>query len=336
MDAGDRSIPRNSSVYREFTRLHQIAHALRSSPVDRWNGDLYASAPGKWGGFDPRTGAVRLAEERVLRYLTGSTSPDEPRKQAQALATVLHEATHTGMETDAPDEPNAVRSAHSLGMMEGVAELRAVEDFALFSRTAGYRGLGYFHPEYPAAYSATDRLVNQASGIYVPRRDLLDQLFRGPGAMHFDQFADAVLRNRLSEVVPDRADHRQAVRAALIPALAHAYWPTIRQRPIEAGEHLADEIRQNLDSKVDEIRRHYAFTPRTVFPAESPNAAAPLRGGPESPERRTGPGPSRFLDGQAPASGATRAKPSLGDGARRTEGSTGTRVPAPRIPNRWE
>ncbi|MEV0793004.1 hypothetical protein [Kribbella sp. NPDC050459] len=323
MDAWDRLIPRDSSVYREFARLHRIAHTLLGSPVDRWSGDLYALAPGTWGGFDPRTSAVRLAEDRVLRYLTGSTSPDDPRKQAQALATVLHEATHTGMATDAPDEPNAVRSAHSLGIMEGVAELRAVEDFALFSRTAGYRDLGYFQPEYPAAYSATDSLVNQASGISVPRRQLLDTVFRGPGAMHFDQFADAVLRNRLSEVVPDRADHRQAVRAALIPSLAHPYWPTIRQRPLEAGEHLADEIRQNLNAKVDEIHRHYSFTPRTVFPAESPNAAAVRR---ESPERRTGPEPPRFLDGQAPASGAVRAKPSLGDGARRIGGPAGPKV----------
>lgn len=203
MEAGDRLVPRSSAAYREFARLHHIARTLRNCPVDRWNGDLYAIGPGQWGGFNPKTGAMRLADERVLRYLTGTTSLTEGYRQAQALATVLHESTHAGMLTDAPDEPNAVRSDHSLGLMEGVAELRADEDFTVFTVSAGYHGLGYFQPEYPAAHVATDSLVNQASGVVMPRRELLSNLFRGPGVMHFDQLADGVLRNRLSEVVPE-------------------------------------------------------------------------------------------------------------------------------------
>lgn len=106
------------------------------------------------------------------------------------------------------------------------------------------------------------------------------------------------------------ADHRQAVRAALIPALTHAYWPTIRQHPLQAGEHLADEIRQHLNAKVDEIHRHYAFGSGGVFPAEPPNPAA---------QRQVrAPIEARFLAGQAPAAGAPRVRPVLGNGARGT------------------
>lgn len=65
MQTGDRLVSRDSPAYREFARLHRIARELRNCPVDRWNGDLYAIEPGQWGGFDPKTGGIRLADDRA-------------------------------------------------------------------------------------------------------------------------------------------------------------------------------------------------------------------------------------------------------------------------------
>jgi hypothetical protein len=119
-----RLVPRDSAVYREFERLYHLARALRPTAVDRWNGDLYSTGTERWGAFNPKTGALKLSGEHVLRHLHGSGQATTPADQAQALATVLHEVTHAGMQTDAPGHPNAVRTTHSLGAMEGVAEVR--------------------------------------------------------------------------------------------------------------------------------------------------------------------------------------------------------------------
>ncbi|MFF0338208.1 hypothetical protein [Kribbella sp. NPDC004875] len=115
----DRLVSAESDVYREVQRLYRIALSLRPTAADRWNGELFATSADTLGSMHPRTGTMKLSEHRVLRYLTGSTVAVNPRQQAQALATVLHEGTHGGMETDAPTEPNAVRSEHSLGLIEG-------------------------------------------------------------------------------------------------------------------------------------------------------------------------------------------------------------------------
>jgi hypothetical protein len=110
--------------------------------------------------------------------------------------------------------------------------------------------------------------------------------------------------------------------------MVHPQWPTLsRPSSATAGHLVAEDIRRSLNSKVEEIRHHYKADPRQPFPADSPNQYAvrltteaqsapshPLTS-PTEPDRRQV-GTMRFLDGQAPAADATRARPSLGDGAR--------------------
>jgi hypothetical protein len=269
-----------------------------------------------------------MSADLVLRHLTGSPADADRQSQAQALATVLHEATHTGMFTDAPEAPNAVRDDRSLGVMEGVAEYRAVVDFDNFVAVAGYSGLVLAQPQYPGPFAAMDDLVSQVSGPAKDRQALLKQLAGGPGAMHFDQLADSVIHNRLADVVPNREEHRQAVRAALIGPLANPLWTTLLKRPARSGLALAGEIRQHLNSEVDKIRHHYRGGFQPPYPADVPNPAAiqlsPTTGRttePERPPSRAVDGVDlRFLSGQAPASGATARRPSLGQGARGSGG----------------
>jgi hypothetical protein len=268
-DGGDL-VPRDSAVYQEFARLHRLAQDLRPSGPDRWSGDLYATPGGSWGGYSPTTGDIRLSGPLVLRHLVDSTSSAQER--AEAIATVLHEATHAGMALDAPNEPNAVRTEHSIGAIEGFAELRTMSDFELYAAEAGYPELKLRKPQYPGAFAAMDSLADQASGPAKDRDAFIAEGTRGPGVMHFDQLADGVVRNRLAEVVPVHEGHRREVRSALIGAMLHRGWPVLKHMPAETGVTIAEEIRRSLNSKVDEIRRHYHARPHEVFPADSPNA----------------------------------------------------------------
>jgi hypothetical protein len=329
VDGGDLLAPRDSAVHREFTRLYQVGRSLRATPVDRWNGDLYAThqapdADPRWGRFDPKTGALHISADLVLRHLTGSAAETSRQSQAQALATVLHESTHTGMLTDAPDEPNAVRDDRSRGVMEAVAEYRAVTDFDNFVPLAGYGGLVLAQPQYPGPFAAMDDLVAQVSGPNKDRQTLLKELACGPGAMHFAQLADSVVRNKLANVVPNRPADQQAVQAALVTRLANPLWPSLLRRPASSGLALAGEIRQHLNSEVDKIHHYYRGNFHTPYPADVPNPAAvdlsPAASRTAQP-RQASPAPApaaemRFLSGQAPAAGATARRPSLGQGNR--------------------
>ncbi|MGC4943152.1 hypothetical protein [Kribbella sp. DT2] len=346
MPDGDRLVPRDSAVHREFTRPYQVSRSLRETPVDRWNGDLYATyqAPDedpRWGRFDPKTGALHMSADLVLRHLTGSVAETGRQRQSQALATVLHESTHTGMLTDAPGEPNAVRDDRSLGVMEGVAEYRAVFDFDNYVGVAGYHGLVLAQPQYPGPFAAMDDLVAQVSGPSKDRQTLFKELTSGPGAMRFDQLADSVVRNRLADVVPSRPQDQQAVKAALITRLANPLWPTLLKRPAGSGLALVGEIRQHLNSEVDKTRHHYGRTPQTPYPSDAPNPAAVelSTGGdrPAQPERAS-PGPvveMRFLDAQPPASRATSTRPSLGQGVRGAGAPATSRTQRP-TERRWD
>lgn len=343
---GDTLVPPGSAVHREFTRLYEVVRRLRPPAVDRWSGVLRAieTAPGEipqWGAFNPKSGDIRLSAHLVLPYLTGSLSPADRRAQGHALATVLHEATHAGMLTDAPTEPNAVRSEHSLGATEGFAEYRALHDFEAFTIVAGYQGAIVSEPQYQGAYTAMAGVVELASGPYKDKDAFVAEAVRGPSTMHFDQLADGVLRNRLGDVVPLRTEDRTAVRAALIGELLNWRWSSIaKDQPAEAGHRLTNEVRQGLNIKIEEIRRHYLAHPHQVFPAEGPNAAAARAAEdnklatlpPPDPNSRVkeatqgglttsthapnNMAPMRFLDGVAPAAGATARRPSLGQGAR--------------------
>jgi hypothetical protein len=318
--SGDLLIPPDSAVYREFVRLYRIARALRSTPVDRWNGELHATDASVWGSVSPLTGAIRLSAKLVLPHLTRSTSHQHPVEQAEALVTVLHESTHTGMELKALTEPNAVHSRHSLGLTEGVAEVRAVEDFQAFTWRAGYLDVVLPGPQYEGAYAATDRLLDQASGPFASREQLTDELVAGPAAMHFDRLAGGVIRNRLWDVVPHHENHQRAVRAALIRPMLHHVWPELPDQPTSIGERVAEEIRMGLDAKVDEIRQHYRYGGWRVFDADGRTADRDPGG--SRPGRREGAAADvasglRFLNAQAPAGTAVMRSPLLGQGARR-------------------
>jgi hypothetical protein len=343
MGDGDVQAPRNSAVYREFARLYRIARSLQPTNVDRWSGNLLATSDQlNWDSFVPKTGDLRMSDRLVLHHLTGSAETTH-RQRAQALATVLHEATHTGMATDAPTEPNAVRSPQTRGLMEGFAEFRTVNNFDLFSAYAGYPGLELRTPQYPGAYAAVKNLVNQVSGPAKDRQAFIAQGIVGPAAMHFDQLADSAVRNRLAEVVPARAKDQQAIRAALIETMMHPGWPSLPEGSPRAGELVAEDIRPRLNAKVDEIRRHYRTDPDHPFPADSPNQyAVRLATGnrPEPPAHHAAPPTEanrqhvdtmRFLSGQLPAAYATRPGPPLGNGSRVTGAPT---VPRTITPNR--
>ena len=164
------------------------------------------------------------------------------------------------MLTDAPDEPNAVRDDRSLGVMEGVAEYRAVMDFDNFAPVAGYSGLVLAQPQYPGPFAAMDDLVAQVSGPSKDRQTLLKELVCGPGALHSTSSPTASSAT-LADVVPNRPADQQAVRAALIIRLANPLWPGLLKRPATSGLALAGEIRQHLNSEVDKIRHHYRAPP---------------------------------------------------------------------------
>ena len=83
----------SSKTYQEFARLYQIAQDLRPGSEDRWNRELYARTDDKWGGLT-NDGTMRLHKELVLDQLTGGELSDDPERQGQALATVLHESEH--------------------------------------------------------------------------------------------------------------------------------------------------------------------------------------------------------------------------------------------------
>ena len=313
----DRRVPQESFAYREVERLYRIAQSLRPTEVDRWNGELYATSADTWGSLHPKTGALRLSDHRVLPHLTGSTSAVNPRQQAQALATVLHEATHGGMETDAPANVNAVRSNHSFGLIEGFAEVRTFADFELFTDRSGYDGLTLDTPQHPGAFAATRDLMTHVTGPACPRAVLIDDACRGPGVMHFDQFAHAVVANHLAGVVPNRESDQRAVRAALIGSMLHAHWPTLPKTSAGTGESIAREVRATLDAKVEEIRRHY----RTGGPeplADDPRAREVPEVRSEAPAQPAQVDTLRFLSAQAPATGAVAQRPQLGQGSRRT------------------
>lgn len=328
-------VPESSSTYSEFARLYDLARQLRPTGADRWDRTLYATSGG--GGFDHRTGAIGVNERTLREGLTRDATAD-PRQQAHALATVLHRATHAGMELDAPLEANAVRTDKSLGLADGVALVRAATDFENFSTAAGYPGLRYDGTRPTGAYVATNDMIEQASGPRVDRHELLDRLSRGPGAMQFDRLAEAVVQNRLAEIAPAEGPDREAMRRELIGTMLHPAWEKLAGQSPEAGQHVAEQIGRALNAKVDELRRKASRPEQDVATGGVERAAggmeraggaqgaggAEYRSSGEETSRSGGGGPTvvgdapaaRFLSGMVSAHRATGRKPSLGDGSR--------------------
>ncbi len=338
-----------------MSRLNRLAHELRPGVADRWNGELYARTDDKWGGLHPN-GSLRLSRDLVLRHLSGSADGQNPRAQAQALATVLHESYHARSGMDAPDEPNAVRRRETIGLDEGLTERQAVADFDQFADRSGYGGLKLESFEYEGAVHATNDLLAYAAPEAEQARDRLALAeMDKPAVMSWDVIADEIVRNRVDGVVPGDPRHQQAARAELVTAMSGPGWDGVQHRR-EAGPLVAADTKQALDAAMARIRQHYETTPGAPYPARYPNrqaaAAAQLLGGEQArtvqdPTRWPAPDPSTRMtagadgpapqpavrserrspeiadpalraafSGQAPAAQAVQTAPSLGDGAR--------------------
>ncbi|HWD82943.1 MAG TPA: hypothetical protein VG497_28785 [Kribbella sp.] len=317
-----RQVPEGSPQHAEFRRLYDVARRLRPARDERWTGELHATTGPSY--FDQGTGRIEL-NNALLRNGFGGPSVSSSRWQTHALTTVLRHATEAGTDLEAPPGTvNTVRTTHSLALNNGVASVRAVADLQTFARLAGYPPPTFDPTQATGAHAAANSLVQQASGPRVDRSQLLDRLGQGPVAMQFDQLADAVVQNRLYDVV--RADDQQGVRRELIGAMLHPAWERLAGQSPEAGQHVADEIGQALNAKVDEIRRRSPETAQ-VAPSDGPHRESTVKQRPqvESTARfLTGLAPaggqeeatSRFLTGLAPAGGAAGRTSSLGDGSR--------------------
>lgn len=373
---GMQRIDPSSPVYQEVARLYRISQEMRPGGKDLWNGELYARSDDKWGGLG-RDGTLRLNQDLVLNHLTGGELSHDPQMQGQALSTVLHESLHARVEVDAPNEPNALRRAESIGLDEGLTELTASEDFQEFAQRAGYEGVPQPEPEYSGAVHATNELLSRATTSETQRTELLSTALDQPVVMRWDTIADSIVRNELADVVPPDAQHQQAARAHLVGRMAEPMWDGVQHRS-DRGQMVADLTNDNLDTAVGQIREHYQQNPGEPFPAKVPNPAAAVTTQidnqgerqrtvtadlanlppPAAGTRLDGPAVSeaarpgsqdgqsstqqgsqegrqgadrggqdvslRFLSGQAPAAGATRYAPSLGDGARGRSGTEAT------------
>jgi hypothetical protein len=336
--AGERrEVDQNSAVYKEFTRLYRIAREMRPSSIDKWNGKLFAIDDGPWGSFDPKTGNISLSQELVLDHLTGSTTQPPSMAQAQAIATVYHEAEHARVDGNAPHELNAMHHPNTLTLNEGLTERRTVNDFPVFAELSGYHGLGLGQHQYEGAVEAVDRLVAHAA-----TEDRQNQLVREaldqPVAMQWDPIANEIVRNQLGDVVPQNPRHRQAARAELIRAMSAPPWAGIQHRPQRSGVLIGEDAQRGLNAAVGRIREHYAQHPGTPYPSTPPNAAAAaaldvprermfsdfspsenshLAAGSRGQATAIAePAMRAAFAGQAPAAGATQRAPNLGNGAR--------------------
>ncbi|WP_432878221.1 hypothetical protein ACQPYH_30450 [Kribbella sp. CA-245084] len=317
MPESAQRVPEDSPTYREFTRLYDLARQLRPTVADRWNRELYATS-GR-GGFDQDTGAIGVHELLLREGLTRDPTAN-PRRQARALDAVLTRTTQAGMKLEAPGEANAVRTTQSRGLYDGVAAVRAADDFEAFAELAGYEDLSFGGQEHSGAYAAANGLVQQAAGVSVDRRELIDRLSRGPAVMQFDQLAEAVVRNRLEEIAPAEGVDRQAVRQELVETMLHPQWESLAGRSPEAGQHVAEEIGRGLNAKVEEIRRRGPHPARIAetgdVPQQQVGREAPVDGAQAGPSQMKDVAAARFLSGVAPAAGAAGRGSGLGDGSR--------------------
>lgn len=258
----------SSADYQRFTRLYEAARALRPSEINRWNGELHATVGdgAAWGSLQT-DGSFKLSKELVLDKLGPDSTPHE---QVQALATVLHEANHARVDVNAPDEPNAVLSRHSKALDEGLTEWVSINDVAAFADATGYGALPDPKVEYPAAYNATESLLEYAAG-----NDGMDQLagraLDAPVVMRWDVIADETVQNRLGDVVPSDPQHQQAARAELINAMTQPSWEQLDRSAAGEGPEVARETTEALGQAEERIRAHYAQSPSQPYPAKTPN-----------------------------------------------------------------
>jgi len=277
MSRAYQPIDRRSPAYQEFARLYRIARAMRPSSRDGWNGELYSRGDDVWGSVNPRSGAISLNDRQVLPYLTGRESQTDRAEQTQALQTVLHEAYHQRVETDAPHEPNAFRGYESKALDEGLTEYQARRDVTPFARRAGYGRLVSDRHAYPGAYEATSELLDYAASDPSDRDLLAQRALDQPVVMRWDPIADEIVRNKLCGVVPSDPHHQQVARAVLVTAMAHRGWHGLQDFDKVAGELAARHTTARLDNAINDISRHHRDNPHEVYPASPPNAAFAAR-----------------------------------------------------------
>lgn len=331
-----RRIDPASPVYQEFARLYTVARGIRPSGLDRWNGELLASDDDFWGSANPKTGTITVSQHRVLPYLTGSRSSAHPGWQAQALQTVLHEAYHQRVPVDAPNESNAFRGYESKALDEGLTEYQAANDVAVLADRAGYGQLMSSGHAYLGAYEATVQLLDFAAHPGGDRDRLAQRALDQPVVMRWDTIADEIVQNRLRNVVPPDPGHQKVARAVLVKAMAHPTWDSLHQRDEIAGRIAAHHTKLALDSAIARLHQHYRADPAPAFPTAPTEPATDV----DLDRTRTAHQPTNSemhaaFSGQAPASHAAQASPSLGDGSRRrayspSPTSRSTNVPAAR------
>jgi hypothetical protein len=270
-DEGLRIDP-ESPTYREVARLYRIAHEMRPGSNDRWNGELYARGDGLDGGL-MNDGTLRLSPELVLDHLAGGERSDDPAQQGDALATVLHESLHARVETDARDEPNAVRAPQSFGLDEGLTELVMMDDYDEFVRQAGYEHAEMQDPKYSSALQATSDLLDRATSSDTERTELLNSALDRPVAMRWDTIADSVVRKELGDTVPSDAAHQQAARAHVIDHAAHSGWATVHRRN-GVGPLVAADTDAGLERAVADLKTYYAENSTEPYPARDLNPEA--------------------------------------------------------------
>jgi len=261
-------IDHSSEDYRRFEWLYRAARAFRPSGIDRWNGELYATVGEgeNWGSLHP-DGYFKLSKELVFDRL----GPDTPTAdQAEALATILHESHHARVEVNAADEPNAVLSRHSKALDEGLTEWVAVGDLEAFSRATGYGRLRVAQPENPAAFHATESLLEYAAGDD-GMDDLAARALDQPVVMRWNVIAEGMVKNRLGDVVPTDPRHQQAARAELINAMTQPSWELLDKARAMFGPTAARETTHALDEATARIRQHYAQNPGQPYPSRTPN-----------------------------------------------------------------
>ncbi|TDU82513.1 hypothetical protein EV138_7407 [Kribbella voronezhensis] len=294
--AGNEGMTRidpGSPVYQEVARLYRIAQEMRPGGQDLWNGELYSRTDDKLGGLSPDK-TLRLHQDLVLDHLTGGEPSHDPDRQAQALATVLHESLHARVEKDAPQEPNAVRALESIGLDEGLTEVATMEDYDAFVQQAGYDDAEKATPAYAGAVHATGELLDRATSSDAERTELLNKAVDQPVAMRFDTIADSIVRNELADSVPPDAEHQQAARAHLVNQMSVEEWAAVHKRD-GLGPTTASLTNEGLDNGVAQIREHYQNTPDEPYPAQAPNAAAEVAAdtGHQQEQQRTAPTPGR-------------------------------------------
>jgi hypothetical protein len=276
-----RPVDPSSAAYEEFARLHRIVCDMRPGHRSHWNGELYTFDGDPWGGYDTESGRMLLSRQLVLDQFAGPPS----EAQAEALATVLHESYHATAELES-DDPNAVHSRATIALDEGLTERRTLNDFSVFTKRAGYQGVSLDTNQYEGAVAAVDSLIDYAAGP-----DYADTLNRSalskPVPLQWDTIANAVVRNHLSDAVPDGHPHQRAARATIVAAMTDNAWDGAECQPHHHGQHLAKATLRSVNEAVERIRAAATLDPET-----SRAAQAALTGLP--PHQHPHPSPTTF------------------------------------------